>query len=259
MSLKVVSPAVIDHVTGIWVKQLRQRLDETDERLWRCPTFPYEIVSIEQVSPTREVLEVFEGRRNELDKRLGRGAKLETIHGFYCPSSMEVLNQILRDGFYQTFSGELTFSTDAPQAIHESLTARPINKLILARVSLGWKDADYTEINNKYKIKNLRGVIPGFVITFRNIGESQPVPYTPPPTSNYVELDLNIKPTNATSPRSENSYSSPRSEPTYSSPRSEPTYSSPPTSPVYTAPPPESPSSSARLPKYMRELERSLE
>jgi len=244
MSLKLVSPAVVDHVTGIWVKQLRNRLDETDERLWKCPTFPFEIVSVEQVSPTREVLEVFEGRRNELDKRLGKAMKLETIHGFYCPSSLEVFHQILHDGFYKTFSGELTLSTDAPQAIHESLTARPVNKLILARVSLGWKNADYTEINNKFKIKDLRGVIPGFVITFRNIGsDSQPIPYTPPPTSNFVELDLNFK-----------------AAPAYSSPRTETQATSPPTSPhTYSAPPPEPLSDSARLPKYMRELERSLE
>ncbi len=37
--------------------------------------------------------------------------KLETIHGFYCPSSPEVLNQIIQEGFHTTFTGELTFST----------------------------------------------------------------------------------------------------------------------------------------------------
>jgi len=215
------------------VKQLHTRLDETDERLWSNPVYPYSIVSVEQVSPSREVLEVFEGRRNELDKTL-RGAKLETIQGFYCPSSYDVLNKIVKDGFYQTFSGEITFSVDAPQAIQESLSSQPINKLILARISLGSKDRDYTEIHHKYKIRNLRGVIPAFIITFQYVGEGQaPIPYTPPPTSNYVELDLTINRNNQTTT-------------TTSSYEPETTYSPPPPDP------------NVRLPKYMRDLERNL-
>jgi hypothetical protein len=172
MSLKLVSPAVVEHVTSIWVKQLRNRLEDTDQRLWSCPTYPYQIVSVEQVSPSRAALEAFEARRNELDKRMGAMHKLETVQAFYCPSSQDVLNNIIKEGFHETFSGELTVCTDAPQAIHESLANHKFNKVVLVRVALGWKEADYTEINHKYKIKNLRSISPAFVITFQEIGMS---------------------------------------------------------------------------------------
>jgi hypothetical protein len=241
MSLKLVSPAVVEHVTGIWVKQLRMRPEENDQRLWSCPTFPYQIVSVEQVSPTRTALEAFEARRNELDRRLGPHNKLETLQGFYCPSSQEVLNQIVKEGFHNTFSGELTFCLDAPQAIQESLATHRVNKVLLVRISLGIKGVDFTEINHKYKIRNLHSVIPSFVITFQEIGESQkPVPQSPPPDSNVVELSLSAKQLDHISK-------------TQSPQHPSPAFSSPPVSPTYAS------TSSARLPKYLKDLDASLE
>lgn len=142
---------------------------------WECPTYPFQITSIDQVFPSRQLLEVFEARRNEMDKRMGSN-KLETVQAFYCPSSPEVMNGILTVGFHQTFLGELTFCTDAPQAIRETLATKAVNKLILARVCLGWRDFDYAEINNKYRIKNLRSVLPAFVITFQSLFDSTTAP-----------------------------------------------------------------------------------
>jgi len=247
MSLKLVSPAVVEHVTGIWVKQLRTRPEENDQRLWSCPTFPYQIVSVEQVSPTRTALEAFEARRNELDKRLGPMNKLETVNAFYCPSSQDVLNQIVKDGFHETFAGELTVCLDAPQAIHETLANRRVNKLVLARVSLGARDVDYTEINHKYKIRNLRSIIASFIITFQEIGESQkPIPQSPPPSSNYVELNLSINQLNHLQSQSPQS-----SHQTLS-------FSSP-TSPSSTSSANTTPGGSARLPKYITDLDKSLD
>lgn len=240
MSLKLVSPAVVEHVTGIWVKQLRTRPEDNDQRLWSCPTFPFQIVSVEQVSPTRTSLEAFEARRNELDKRLGPNNKLETLQAFYCPSSHEVLNQIIREGFHNTFSGELTFCSDAPQAIQESLGNHRANKVVLVRISLGIKGVDYTEINHKYKIRNLHSVIPSFVITFQEIGESQkPVPQSPPADSNVVELTL--------SPN-QLSHIAKVQSPQHPSP----VHSS-------LSPAPSASTSSARLPKYLKDLDASLD
>jgi len=248
MSLKLVSPAVVEHVTGIWVKQLRNRLEDGDQRNWSCPTYPFQIVSVEQVSPTRPALEAFEARRNELDRRLGPHNKLETIQAFYCPSSQEVLNQIIKDGFSDTFSGEITVSTDAPQAIHESLANRKLNKLLLVRVSLGTKDVDYAEINHKYKIRNLRSIISSFVITFQEIGESQkPIQYTPPPATHFVELSFNQNQMNHISQSQSSSFSSPPTSPPSSSSSSSPSITSPSTG------------SSARLPKYFQDLDKSLD
>jgi len=166
MELKAGTAQILEHVVSIWVKQAASPLEENDPARWSCPTYPYQIRSVEQVFPGRDHLEDFESRRNELDQRLGKGkVKLETIHGFYCPSSEDTLRLILKEGFHNAIVGELTFCTDPLQAIRESLSSRPTNRLILARVSLGWKEYDYTEINNKYKIKNLRGVLPAFIIT----------------------------------------------------------------------------------------------
>eukprot|EP00026_Physarum_polycephalum_P013686 Phypoly_transcript_14114.p1 GENE.Phypoly_transcript_14114~~Phypoly_transcript_14114.p1 ORF type:complete len:241 (+),score=41.88 Phypoly_transcript_14114:208-930(+) len=238
MSLRLVSPAVVEHVTGTWVKQLRNRPEENDQRLWSCPTYPFQIVSVEQVSPTRSALEAFEARRNELDRKLGPHNKLETVQAFYCPSSQEVLNNIVKEGFHGTFSGELTFCLDAPQAIQETLSNSRANKVLLVRVTLGVKDVDYTEINHKYKLRNLRSVIPSFVITYQEIGESRiPVPQSPPPDSNVVELTLNANQLNHLA----KSQSSPQ------------LVSPPPHQSTSTAS-----TSSARLPKYLKDLDESL-
>jgi len=174
MEIRTGNSNIIEHVVGIWAKQHTSPLDATDPQRWSCPTYPYNIKSVEQVFPGRDHLEDFESRRNELDQRLSKGkVKLETIHGFYCPSSEENMRLIIKEGFNNAFVGELTFCLDPLQAIRESLSSRPASKIILARVSLGWKEYDYTEINNKYKIKNLRGVLPAFVIHIEQVKRSQ--------------------------------------------------------------------------------------
>jgi len=205
MELRHANPSLVEHVTNIWVKQHSSPLESTDPVRWSCPTYPYTIKSVDQVFPGREHLEEFESRRNELDERLGKGkVKLETIHGFYCPSTEDNLRHILKEGFHGAFVGELTFCTDPLQAIRESLSSRPASKLILARVCLGWKEYDYREINNKYKIKNLKGVLPSFVLNIeqfshpKNQAESEAKPYSPPPvqqsradaSSNITQNDL---------------------------------------------------------------------
>jgi len=161
MDLKPVNQGAWDRVIAIWVKQLRPSGDEPSAL---GSTYPYQIVDINLVSPARQHIEEFESRRNELDQRV---AKLETIQGFYAPSTEESLARILKDGFPGAFAGELTFCPDATQAIQEALSVRPINKLLLCRVVLGAKGVDYTEIHGKYRIKNIHGVMPSFLITYK--------------------------------------------------------------------------------------------
>jgi len=169
MELKRANSSLEEHVLGIWVKQAVSPLSETDPVRWKNPTYPYQIRAVEQVFPGKSFLEDFENRRSEIEERLNKGkVKLETIHGFYCPSSEESLRNILKEGFNGAFAGELTFCIDPLQAIRESLAQRP-TKLVLARVTLGWKEYDYREINNKFKLKNLRGVLPSFVISIDQV------------------------------------------------------------------------------------------
>ena len=70
MELRPCNSQLVDHVVGIWVKQHASPLKEDDPVRWTCPTYPYQIKSIDQVFPGRENLEEFESRRNELDQRL---------------------------------------------------------------------------------------------------------------------------------------------------------------------------------------------
>jgi len=199
MELRHGNSSIVEHVVGIWVKQHNSPLDPTDPLRWSCPTYPYNIRSVEQVFPGREHLEDFESRRNELDQRLSKGkVKLETIHGFYCPSSEENLQRIIKEGFPNAFVGELTFCLDPLQAIRESLSSRPASKIILARVSLGWKEYDYTEINNKYKIKNLRGVLPAFVVHIEQVTRSQD--QASDPVKSYISPEPTRKPERVESP-----------------------------------------------------------
>jgi len=224
MELRPCNSQLVDHVVSIWTKQASSSLPENDPVRWSCPTYPYQIKAVDQVFPNRDHLEDFESRRNELDQRLSKGkVKLETLHGFYCPSSEDTLRLILKEGFHNAIVGELTFCADPLQAIRESLSSRPANKLILARVSLGWKDYDYTEINNKYRIKNLRGVLPSFVLTIEPVAHAkhQDAPAT---TVQYESAPVKL----------------PESQP-----------QSPPTSP-YT-------STAVRLPKYITNLEKEEE
>jgi len=219
MELKPCSHSLVEHVTNIWVKQLHSPFPENDPTRYSLPTYPYKLVNVEQVFPGRDHLEDFEARRNELDQRLERGkVKLETIHGFYSPSSEESYRSILKDGFHKSFSGELTFSLDPVQAIREGLGGGRVNKLILSRVSLGWKEYDYTEINNKYKIKNLRGIIPSFVITYQLVQAEKP-------SVQPEVLEFRSPPA-----------------PVHHSPDPTPSYSSP--------------SGSTRLPKYITDLDK---
>jgi len=172
MEVKACAPSIVEHVVSIWLKNLRSPLEDTHK--YSTATYPYEILHVDQVFPSRDLLEEFEGHRNELDKRLGTergGRKLETVNIFYSPSSEEVLRRILQEGFSGAFAGALTFCSDPTQAIREVLSARPINKVILARVCLGIKDIDFTEINSKIKIFNLKGCMPSFVISFRQVAD----------------------------------------------------------------------------------------
>eukprot|EP01113_Clastostelium_recurvatum_P003947 TRINITY_DN1174_c0_g1_i1.p1 TRINITY_DN1174_c0_g1~~TRINITY_DN1174_c0_g1_i1.p1 ORF type:complete len:265 (-),score=70.31 TRINITY_DN1174_c0_g1_i1:56-793(-) len=173
-SLKAVSGVTWDRVIQTWTQQLRNKSEFGDGS-----THPYQVVNIEMVAPGRDQLEDFEARRNELDQRV---AKLETIQAFYAPSTEEVLQRILKEGFSGAFAGELTFCPDATQAIQESLSVRPINKLLLCRVVLGSKGVDYTEIHGKYRIKFIRGVMPSFLITFKPFEAegAKPVPEAAP-------------------------------------------------------------------------------
>jgi len=183
MELKQVSGATWDRVIGTWVKQLRSKSEDEGSV---GSTYPYQIVNIELVSPARQHIEDFEERRNELDRRV---AKLETIQGFYAPSTEDILQRILKEGFAGAFAGDLTFCPDALQAIQEGLSVRPIHKLLLCRVVLGAKGTDYTEIHGKYRIRNVHGVMPSFLITFKLPTPESAVAPPPEPVAHWPSAE----------------------------------------------------------------------
>jgi len=194
MELKAVSGVTWDRVISTWIKQLKSSKNDSDGSVGS--TYPYQIVNIEMVSPARDHIEEFESRRNELDQRV---AKLETIQGFYAPSTEEVLSRILKEGFAGAFAGELTFCPDATQAIQEALAVRPTNKVLLCRVVLGQKGVDYTEIHGKYRIKNIRGVMPSFLITYKPFVPegAKPAPEPTPKWPSEPERDHPVQQTSS--------------------------------------------------------------
>eukprot|EP01101_Sappina_pedata_P001389 TRINITY_DN11477_c0_g1_i1.p2 TRINITY_DN11477_c0_g1~~TRINITY_DN11477_c0_g1_i1.p2 ORF type:complete len:251 (-),score=125.05 TRINITY_DN11477_c0_g1_i1:84-782(-) len=157
MSLKSVSPAIENHVKGIWEKNLERDI-------------PEEIVMVEQYVPSKDLVNEFEARRNELDRTIG-GQKLQTIQAFVAVNKISLIST-LRRGFYKTFGvNKLAFSTDPATAIQEASGADG-NKIILCRITLGREGSDYQVVRNKYVISNLQGILPAFLITYCHQGKA---------------------------------------------------------------------------------------
>jgi len=221
--LKRCNPGLVVHVANIWVKQAASPLDHDDPVRWKTPTFPYEIKYVDQVAPTKDNIEVFEKKRNELEAR-SQGKKLETLHLFYRASNDDIHNRIVQTGFHNVIVGAATFSPDPLKAILDSYAQGPATKLILARACLGTLGQDYKEIRDKYTILDLKSVVPAFVIYVKFIQPEQ----TSQPSPSLERRDSPVEPT--------------------TSPWEGQSTSSPPLSPVST-----SNFNNARLPKYLSE------
>jgi len=157
MSLKPVSHAIENHVRGIWDKGLIDKV-------------PEEIVYVEQYSPTKDLINEFESRRNELDRALG-GKKLQTVQAFICVGE-ESLRSVLMTGFHKTLGNtKLAFSTDPSVAIREG-PGKNGREIILCRITLGREGVEYQLVREKYVLENTRGIIPAFLITYSLPGEA---------------------------------------------------------------------------------------
>jgi len=156
-SLKSVTSAIETHVKGLWSKALEKDI-------------PQEVVYVEQYVPSKDLMNEFEARRNELDKMLG-GRKLETIQA-YCTVNYQNLQNVMKNGFFKALGvSKIAFSTDPGVAINEGFGGNQ-NKIILCRITLGREGSDYQVVRSKYMIENLRGIMPSFLITYASKGES---------------------------------------------------------------------------------------
>jgi len=157
MSVKPVTPAIENHVKGLWEKALEKDISQ-------------EVVFVEQYAPSKDLMNEFEHRRNELDRTLG-GQKLQTIQAF-CTVNYKNLPGIIKHGFYKTLGvSKIAFSTDPGVAINEGFGGNN-NKILLCRITLGREGVDYQVVRNKYMIENLQGIMPSFLITYAAPGES---------------------------------------------------------------------------------------
>jgi len=175
--LKPVSPSIENHVKGLWDKALEKE----------CP---FEVVYVEQYAPSKDLMNEFEARRNELDKMLGH-AKLQTIQAF-CTVNYNNLQNVMKKGFFKALGvSKIAFSTDPSVAINEGFGSNK-NKIILCRITLGREGVDYQVVRNKYMIENLQGIMPSFLITYAAPGESislQPFDTGVPNTSKEPKED----------------------------------------------------------------------
>ncbi|KYR01623.1 hypothetical protein DLAC_01623 [Tieghemostelium lacteum] len=178
--LKQVSAGVFKHATGLWSKSLTAN-DKPSQATEENPTYPYIITDVDQVVPTKEHMESFESKRNQLDKQMPVGKKLETLSLFYNPTSEGLLKKILQSDWKETFlnnngADQLTFYINANDAIQANDV--PFYKLLICRVCLGREGLDFTQPHKGYyKVKDLTQISTSFLYTFRN----SLLPYVPPP------------------------------------------------------------------------------
>jgi len=160
MSLKPVSPGVESHVKSVWSKGIEQgAINE-------------EVVFVEQYYPTKEMINDFEVRRNELENAIK--ARVQTMQAFYQPAE-EKLVALLKDGFFKTLGLRSVIVTKDPSVLVHSNRMTEYNrfkKLLLCRVSLGKQGVDYKLNENKYIIENPKSIIPAFLVTYAAPGEA---------------------------------------------------------------------------------------
>eukprot|EP01132_Coremiostelium_polycephalum_P002858 gene2858-3551_t len=178
--LKPHSPSIYKVAAGIWAKSFEDGNNSTAEST-EASTHPYALVNVEQVLPSREQMEVFETRRNQLDRLIPAGKKLETVNCFFNPSSEGQLKKILQVGWkegLQNILHDIVFYSNALSAIKANNV--PYHKVFVVRVCLGREGIDYQSTGKPigYKIQDLNGVMSSYLLTYRNT--LLPAESTPP-------------------------------------------------------------------------------
>ncbi|GAM26698.1 hypothetical protein SAMD00019534_098730 [Acytostelium subglobosum LB1] len=181
--LKEVSPAVFKVAVNIWAKS----------------------ADMEQYSPPRMMIEKFELRRNELERSLPHGKKLETVNCFFNPTSEGQLRKVLVNGWAAFDATETIFFSSAAKAIQEQGGAVPYPRIVVVRVCLGREGIDFTVANGRYRVRDLNGVMTSFLLAFKNSSLSGSGGMTPPASPFKVHDGVTSPAASATSP----SYSSP--------------------------------------------------
>ncbi|EGG21163.1 hypothetical protein DFA_01038 [Cavenderia fasciculata] len=184
-NLKEVTAGVAKVASNMWIKSI----DSEDGANQDNPTHPYIITNVEQYQPTREMMEKFEIRRNQLDKSIPAGKKLETLNLFFNPTSESQLKKILQVGWPSTYDAvDVSFFSNANKAILDN----PISyyKLLIVRVCLGREGVDFTLANGRYRVRDLNGVMTSFLITYRN----SLAPNSTPPVSPFKSSTSTLSP-----------------------------------------------------------------
>ncbi|GAM24825.1 hypothetical protein SAMD00019534_080000, partial [Acytostelium subglobosum LB1] len=185
--LKDVTPSVFRLANGIWTKSMDAEYKEP-------VAYPYSVTNIAQYAPPRSLLERFERRRNELDKSLPLGRRLETINCFFHPTSEAHLRRLLLDGWTSFNAADIVFHTNACRAIKEGNTAYP--KLVIVRLSLGRDGVDYTNANGRYRVRDLSSAITSFILGYKS--STMPnAPYTgvsSSPLQSKLQVQMQQKP-----------------------------------------------------------------
>ncbi|EGC36776.1 hypothetical protein DICPUDRAFT_150706 [Dictyostelium purpureum] len=168
-TLKEVTPSIVKYVNDMWEKSLTTG-QGANTATPENPIHPFVITSVQQVQPSRQQMELFETRRNQLDKLMPAGKKLETFTCFYNPTSEGQLKKIIQSSWKEVFGGnpdQLTFITNANEAAN--INRVQYYRTIVVRVCLGREGVDYSQPSKGHiKIRDLDGVSTSFVVTYRN-------------------------------------------------------------------------------------------
>ncbi|EFA76834.1 hypothetical protein PPL_09586 [Heterostelium album PN500] len=161
--LKEVSPSVAKVASGIWAKSIEQDGAQQSDN----PTHPYTVTLVQQYAPPRAIVERFELRRNELERSMPAGKRLETLNCFFVPSSEGQLRKLIINGWLATFesAADIVFYQNANKAIQEQQVPYPL--MVVARVCLGREGIDHTVANGRIRVRDLSSVITSFLLSYK--------------------------------------------------------------------------------------------
>jgi len=150
MELKEVSVASANLVKkNQWEKQSKK------------PESSSKIKEVKQVRPTMDLLDRFEARRTDLEKR--NAGPLRTIWGWY-GTNKERIDAVLQHGFEKSMSGSAVVCWEDPDVASQFAEGK---QMLLCRVALGTNgvDYDFEAATGKYSIKFPDQIMPTWFVS----------------------------------------------------------------------------------------------
>lgn len=136
----------------------------------------YTVSWIDQIRPSKSVVDAFEERRTELEREARDQFETKDC---YWHASAELMESVIKHGFSAALRGDsATFALSPANALHIAKGGADIaqnkdnaNRIIQCRVSLGLPSKHHRVVGTgtdiRFVLTDVRGVVPSFLIGFR--------------------------------------------------------------------------------------------